>query len=181
MSEILCSFRRLNEAMSLECAVSMCCKQGKHNVQHSRLPGNIITFGSFPKRNQIIRRLIPVGQDCRVEHLCGGESKIWGRFFWHENFTLGDGYPKDVHFDSWTDIVQHGRDGVKLGCTLGKWKILTECNDGVVEEGTEEGGSLGMDAAELQSQEDGRDGREVPGDMIIRRVNLYTYIGDNNN
>ena len=38
----------------------------------------------------------------------------------------------------------------------------------MVEEGTEEGGSLGMDAAELQSQEDGGDGREVPGDMIIR-------------
>ena len=30
-----------------------------------------------------------------------------------------------------------------------------------------------MDAAELQSEEDGRDGREVPGDMILRRVNYY--------
>ena len=43
------------------------------------------------------------------------------------------------------------------------WEILTECNDGVVEEGAEEGGALGMEAAQLQSQEDGRDGREVPG------------------
>ena len=44
----------------------------------------------------------------------------------------------------------------------------------MVEEGTEEGGSLGMEAAELQSQEDGRDGREVPGDMVIKRVKKYT-------
>ena len=44
----------------------------------------------------------------------------------------------------------------------------------MVEEGTEEGGSLGMDAAELQSQEDGRDRGEVPGGMIIKRVKKYT-------
>ena len=34
----------------------------------------------------------------------------------------------------------------------------------MVEEGAEQGGSLGMDAAELQGEKYGRDGREVPGD-----------------
>ena len=34
----------------------------------------------------------------------------------------------------------------------------------MVEEGAEQGGSLGMDAAELQGEQHGRDRRKVPGD-----------------
>ena len=48
----------------------------------------------------------------------------------------------------------------------------------MVEEGAEEGGALGMEAAQLQSQEDGRDGREVPGDMIITHLVKKNTIDD---
>ena len=40
---------------------------------------------------------------------------------------------------------------------------LTKRNNGVVEQGTEQSGSLRVDAAQLQGQEHGGDGGEVPG------------------
>ena len=42
----------------------------------------------------------------------------------------------------------------------------------MVEEGAEEGGALGMEAAQLQSQEDRRDGREVPGWKVHDRRSI---------
>ena len=40
---------------------------------------------------------------------------------------------------------------------------LTKRNNGVVEQGTEQSSSLRVDAAQLQGEEHGGDGREVPG------------------
>ena len=42
------------------------------------------------------------------------------------------------------------------------WR-LTKRNNGVVEQGTEQSSSLRVDAAQLQGQEHGGDGGEIPG------------------
>ena len=52
---------------------------------------------------------------------------------------------------------------------------LTKRNNGVVEQGTEQSGSLRVDAAQLQGEEHGGDGREVPGQYkkAVKSIKRY--------
>ena len=54
---------------------------------------------------------------------------------------------------------------------------LTKRNNGVVEQGTEQSGSLRVDAAQLQGEEHGGDGGEVPGQWtIVQEKNNKTIV-----